>query len=110
MQKFYLILLSILFAASTSVAGVRFIVENGESYYNDNWFEKSTTTTISRCEQKGYTITECDSGFYPATPCPYDHSFYKECCPEEYSYSKDECYTMGKTPSSFSCSGLYSCY
>ena len=51
MQKFYLILLSSLFAASTSVAGVRFIVENGESYYNDNWFEKSTTT-ISRCEQK----------------------------------------------------------
>ena len=30
MQKFYLILLSSLFAASTSVAGVRFIVENGE--------------------------------------------------------------------------------
>ena len=90
MRLFLLIVSGFLFSAANTSAGVRFIVENGESYYNDNWFGGSSTISNSRCEEKGYSVTKCDEGFYPASPCPYDHNFYKECCPEEYSYSKDE--------------------
>ena len=110
------LLACLIFCGFDSHAGVRFIVEDGESYYNDNWY--GGTPTHSRlyggrgnsCADQGYTITHCDSGFYPANPCPDNLNYYKDCCPEEYIYSIDECYTMNKTPSSFSCGGKYACY
>lgn len=118
--------IGLLVCAFNSQAGVRFIVEDGESYYNDNWYEdtpsriphyEDTPTQAQRyggrgtnCAEKGYSITHCSDGFYPANPCPDNLNYYKDCCPEEYIYSIDECYTMNKTPSSFSCGGKYACY
>ena len=61
-----------------------------------------------KCKQLGYTKTSCTSG-NPTTFCPYNNSYFKDCCDAQYKYSKEEC-TYPKTVSGDSCGGKYMCY
>ena len=61
-----------------------------------------------RCKQLGYTQTSCTSGT-PTTFCPYNNTYFKDCCDAQYKYSKEEC-TYPKTVSGDSCGGKYMCY
>ena len=61
-----------------------------------------------KCKQLGYTKTSCTSG-NPTTFCPYNNTYFKECCDAKYKYSKEEC-TYPKTVSGDSCGGKYMCY
>lgn len=98
------------FGAAAAWAGVHFLVQDGEQYISDQQGTGSAGPAGgNECETYGYRITHCEPGFIPAGSCPYSSRYYKECCPEEYIYTPEECQAQGKMPSTFSCGGLYSC-
>ena len=67
-----------------------------------------TDDSPDKCKQLGYTQTSCTTG-NPTTFCPYNNSYFKDCCDAQYKYSKEEC-TYPKTVSGDSCGGKYMCY
>lgn len=62
-----------------------------------------------RCINEGYSITSCDVGQRLNSQCPYNGGYYKNCCPEEYNYTPEECTRAGLRTSRNSCGGLYKC-
>lgn len=116
-MKIYLILIASLIVTRPAAADVQFIVKKGESYNGARTLEgyesihkAAPATESNSCENEGYKILTCEEGFYPVTPCPYNPYYYKECCPEEYKYTPQECYDQKKSPSTYNCGGYYACY
>ncbi len=62
-----------------------------------------------RCRNQGYTLTSCGAGQILVGECPYDHSYFRNCCPEEYRFTKEECLEAGLYYSQSNCAGFYKC-
>ena len=118
MSKSLLILLSICFGifSANASARVRFITETENTAgatvaeeYKSVGGESFDLNTKSRCSNEGYTITRCDSDTFLADPCPYNYSYYRECCPSEYRNTAAQCEAQGKGLGAYSCGGYYKC-
>lgn len=116
MRKFLIFIISMIYTLP-ALADVRFIVQKGESYNGARELNTYTAGPADHdmeekntCADEGYKIITCEDGFYPSTPCPYNPYYYKECCPNDYIYSAQDCYDQKKTPSTYSCGGYYACY
>ena len=96
---------------ASAQADVRFIVGKGQSYNGERTLNVNfNQTSGGSCEELGYIYTECEEGYFLATPCPDNALFYLECCPEEYNSTREDCLVKQKTPSNYSCGGYYACY
>ena len=98
--------------AFSASAGVTFLP--GSSYgsaggSNSSNKQPQQTDTAMQCKHSGYYYTSCPAGSVLKERCPYNNSYYKECCDEEYKYSKNECINAGLSYSRKSCGGLYKC-
>ncbi len=115
-QYILLILLPAILIASTAVAGVRFLVQDAETQYNDVFSDThagpktDSQPFLSKCEEEGYRYTACSNGMILRGRCPYNSMYYADCCPEDYKYTAAQCRAMGKETSTYSCAGLYACY
>ena len=114
-----LLFLGILLNAVSAIADVRFITEteNTADYkkfqmLNPKYAPQTDNYALDnekRCKIEGYIYKKCDSGMFPADPCPYDGNLYANCCPDSYHYTAAECKSMGKGLSEYSCGGYYKC-
>lgn len=113
----FLFLIFLLYSFPVS-ADVRFITEteNTAEYKRFQKLNQSspsvenyTLDNAQRCNAEGYTYTSCASDMLLADPCPYDSSYYANCCPDTYRYTASECQAMGKDPGVYSCGGYYKC-
>ena len=84
-------------------ASVSFITGNSELT-----FPEFPDVSAEQCKNFGYTLTSCPSG-NPSGICPYNTSYFKECCDIRYKYEKKDC-TYPNTVSGDSCGGKYMCY
>ena len=104
MRKFLIFIISMLYILP-ALADVRFIVQKGESYNGARELNTYTAGPADHdmeekntCADEGYKIITCEDGFYPSTPCPYNPYYYKECCPNDYIYSAQDCYDQKRPP------------
>lgn len=118
MIKYILAFSTIFFTilSSNTYARVRFITDTEntagavvEDEYKSGGGEVFNNDTKSRCANEGYTITRCDSNSFLAEPCPYNYSYYRECCPSEYRNTASQCEAQGKGLGAYSCGGYYKC-
>ena len=84
-------------------ASVSFITGNSELA-----FPEFPDVSVDQCKNFGYTLTSCPSG-NPSGICPYNTSYFKECCDVRYKYNKKDC-TYPNTVSGDSCGGKFMCY
>lgn len=95
----------------SSKADVRFVIDKGATFSGERGsdsFYNINSQKNNPCEEEGYTITSCPTGFIGAYPCPYNSSYFQSCCPDEYIFTAEECTSMGKETGA-SCGGKYSC-
>ena len=71
-------------------------------------FPEFPDNSPEQCKNFGFTLTSCPSG-NPSGICPYNTSYFKECCDARYKYNKNEC-TYPNTVSGDSCGGKFMCY
>ncbi len=114
MNKVWIIILTTLTIVcfyEEAKAGVRFITDVPQNTIHDKKSSNSYTSPKIKCSSAGYTktIDSCGKDKVAVLPCPYNPTYYKECCAPEYKYSKNFCYKKGKKPSKKSCAGLYAC-
>lgn len=88
------------------VAAVHFLGNERGISFDTPAFEDGT---IQACKNAGYDRTSCAQGTSPASFCPYNNAYFKDCCGAEYKYSKSNC-SYPSTVSSESCGGKYRCY
>lgn len=62
-----------------------------------------------RCKSRGYQQTKVNCAEQLLNPCPYDGSYFKDCCPSGFNYTKEECLQNGLRPGQ-KCGGKYKCY
>ena len=95
-------------ASAYKLAGVHFITnDNGQvfkGFENSSNVEFEDPTSI-KCKGEGYTQTSCSNGI-PGDVCPYNSSYFKECCDSSYSYTAENCSLLNTTSS---CGGKYKC-
>ena len=107
--KIFAVLFTV-FSASAQ-ADVRFVIDKGATFSGergaDNFYNLDSKKA-NPCEDEGYTITSCPTGFIGAYPCPYNGSYFQSCCPDEYIFTAEECTSMGQDTGA-SCGGKYSC-
>lgn len=116
-HKIFIFLLGLfLIGALQSEARVRFITETENTAgakidedYISSGNETFNNDAKQRCAREGFNLTKCSSGFFLASPCPHDYSYYAECCPSEYHYTSGQCQEQGKTVGAYSCGGYYKC-
>lgn len=94
--------------ATIAEAGVTFLPATGGSVGSSNKGNASQSSD-QKCISEGYSRTSCGNGQILADQCPYNRSYYKSCCPEDYRFTKEECTRAGLRYSSNSCGGLYRC-
>ena len=95
--------------ATQSFAGVTFLPGSTYGSAGSAKNASSPTDSATRCKQAGYRYSSCSAGMILADKCPYNSSYYKNCCSAEYRYTKDECTKAGLNYSRNSCGGLYKC-
>jgi len=88
---------------SYQTAAVHFITNDGKVSFDG--FPEFNDETPEKCKNLGYTQTSCTGGS-PADVCPYNSSYFKECCTSDYKYTECD-YPLVK--SSESCGGKYKC-
>lgn len=88
------------------LAAVHFLTNEKGIIFKTPSFEDKTS---DNCKKAGYDLTTCADGTFPKTLCPYNGSYFKECCSADYKYTKTEC-TYPHTASANSCGGKYRCY
>ena len=123
MKYFSLILLCLLVAAEVH-AGIRALgadtnTTGARSTDNNNTTSENTNTapvvslqgsnTAVICNNNGFTMKECPSGYAPVYPCPQNNKYFRDCCPQEYRYTTANCYEKGLTPSTETCLGFHAC-
>ena len=109
MVKTKLTILTLVFLSSLAAsahAGVMFLP--GESSGSGKT-DSVQNDPQQKCKAEGYTLTSCKSGYRLTNPCPYHRWYYKSCCSEDYSFSKEDCQKAGLRASRDSCGGLYKC-
>ena len=99
--------LSLPYRSSYKIAKVHFIAENAGLNFNEKQPEFVDESPLI-CERLGYNLTSCTSGNL-MLPCPYNGTYFKECCDTEYKYNKNDC-SYPNTLSNDSCGGKYKCY
>lgn len=115
-KKYLLLILPLIAQAFPAEAGVRFLVQDPETQYNDIFSNnhagpaKEKPPVLNKCEEAGYIYTRCSNGMVLRGRCPYSTMYYADCCPEDYKYTAAQCRAMGKETSTYSCTGLYACY
>lgn len=90
----------------TAKAGVTFLPASGTGVGNTG---NNNLSSDQRCRNEGYNYTACESNYILAEQCPYNYNYYKNCCPEEYQYTKEECLNAGLNYSRNNCAGYYKC-
>lgn len=110
MRKIIGILLLLLFisVATSSFAGVQFIVDS-KSHTQRDTYKKTHTTTVQTCPNRGYNKTSCPTGERGIEFCPTSLNYFKYCCPAEYKYTLSQCKEMQIKPIGSSCHGYYKC-
>ena len=93
------------YRSTYKTAKVTFISGDSDINFGTPSFPVSYKTA---CENAGYKLTKCTSG-NPTSFCPYDTTYFKECCDSAYKYSKYEC-SYPNTISANSCGGKFKCY
>ncbi len=100
-------------SSTLSFAGVTFLP--GSSYGSAGSANSGNTTQPSqqdsetRCKNAGYYYTSCGENEVLTERCPYDSSYYRDCCETDYKYTRQECLNAGLSYSRKSCGGLYKC-
>ncbi len=87
------------------LASVNFITGGGNLVFSAPDF---TDKSVETCKSLGFNKTSCASGV-PGNTCPYNSSYFSQCCDERYKYSKSQC-VYPNTISGDSCGGKYMCY
>lgn len=111
MKKYYLLPAFIIFATNT-YAGVRPIVDSvtPHSIHSELKAPKNNQKNKEKlCKKHGYTKNKCPEQKIPVGMCPFDHSYFAQCCPSNYKYIKAECYKQKLIPSVNSCFGFHAC-
>ncbi len=86
------------------VAKVHFITNDGAQIFSGGVeFEDLSDKS---CIKEGYKMTSCPNGVR-ADICPYNSSYFKDCCPKDYD---SVACTYPLTRSKDSCGGKYLCY
>ncbi len=65
-------------------------------------------STAQRCINEGYR-SSCSGRQRGVDKCPYNSSYYRSCCSEDYKFTREECINAGLRPSNISCGGLHRC-
>lgn len=68
-----------------------------------------STNTSQSCIDSGFTMEKCPANYIPVYPCPLNNRYFRDCCPQEYRFSANNCYEKGMIPSVESCLGFHSC-
>ncbi len=89
------------------VARVHFLTNDGGTTFSTSDAPNFIDTTIDKCKGLGYALTSCTFG-NPANICPYNSSYFEECCDAKYKYSPSQC-QYPYSPSDVSCGGKYEC-
>lgn len=92
------------------LAKVHFIVDSNDKLGFDNIEQSFDHDNINRCKALGFNKTgACGSNQRVSRYCPYDNSYYDQCCDMNFAYSKGEC-SYPNTISGNSCGGKFKCY
>ena len=92
------------------LAKVHFIVDSSDKLGFDNIEQSFDHDNINRCKALGFNKTgACGSNQRVSRYCPYDNSYYDQCCDMNFAYSKGEC-SYPNTISGNSCGGKFKCY
>ena len=74
------------------LAKVHFIVDSNDKLGFDNIEQSFDHDNINRCKALGFNKTgACGSNQRVSRYCPYDNSYYDQCCDMNFAYSKGEC-------------------
>lgn len=91
---------------SYQVASVNFITGNRQLNFGNIEFNDPT---IKLCQEAGYKLNGCNSGFWANDFCPNNPLYFKTCCDNKYKVYYSDCkYPL--TRSADSCGGKYMCY
>ncbi len=92
------------------LAKVHFIVDDGNTLGFNNIEQNFDLDNVNRCKSLGFNKNGgCGANERVAHYCPYDSSYYDQCCDLNFGYSKAEC-SYPNTVSSTSCGGKFKCY
>ena len=103
------LILSVALFTSNADAGVRFLVDSSTHTHRDTLKGDSGLKIKKMCNNRGYTKTNCKRNEVALEFCPQNSSYFRYCCPEGFSSTKEECYDAGMKPGSRSCHGYYRC-
>ena len=103
------LILSVILLASNANAGVRFLVDSSTHTHRDALKADGGLKIKRMCNNRGYSKTECKKNEVALEFCPQDSSYFKYCCPEGFSSTKEECYEANMEPSARSCHGYHHC-
>ena len=91
-------------------AKVHFIVDTNDKLGFDNIEQSFDHDNVNRCETLGFNKTgACGANERVSRYCPYDNSYYDQCCDLNFGYAKAEC-SYPNTISGNSCGGKFKCY
>lgn len=121
-MKYLLVFFLCLFITSTTEAGVRSLGNSGSSssVFSNGTSQSgnissapvvnlnNTNTTII-CNNSGFTLQKCPSGYVPVFPCPENNKYFRDCCPKEYRFKAQTCLDRGLEPSVETCLGFHAC-
>lgn len=99
----------ICFYTNQALADIRFIMDTPASPQYNSQDKNYDLDKQSLCIENGYNKTSCSEGFILAEVCPYLSTYFANCCPEEYRYTKEECQSQNKTAGPYNCGGYYKC-
>ena len=91
-------------------AKVHFIVDTNDKLGFDNIEQSFDHDNVNRCKTLGFNKTgACGANERVSRYCPYDNSYYDQCCDLNFGYAKAEC-SYPNTISGNSCGGKFKCY
>lgn len=104
MKKFVLSILAFAFVcclSTVSTAKTTFLATDSSSV-------GASGTGAGDCtDEYKYNADNCNGGL--AEPCPTDDRFFRVCCPDGYTHTKEECVINAKPLSTDNCHGFYKC-
>lgn len=118
-RNFLVVVFCLLFAASAGAAVRPLISGSGgksssknpapqyQPAFQSNGFQNTNVT--QRCYESGFTMQKCPDGYVGVLPCPLDNKYFKDCCPQDYRFTRRDCFEMGLEPSEETCLGFHAC-
>lgn len=121
-MKKILFLFMCLSIASFAHAGIRALGDDGSSSsksssssQNGNNLQPApvvnikSENTAQRCQKMGFSMKSCPSSYAPVFPCPYNESYFRDCCPQAYRYTREQCIERNLEPSIETCLTFHAC-